>query len=107
MSVLIANEVGIFKCRFNEVRPCKNPEYFNAVLGFELEIGGDVKDCNAFPKSQYLLHDMSDIDKFNGLQEGKTYLMRMSVGYQSPNEKNGKTYPGGVRFRVLQVLKEA
>lgn len=106
MGVLIANEVGIFRCKFDGIKACKNPDYVNVCVTFEVEIGGEVKDCSAMPRSQYLLHDAEEAHKFSSLQKDHIYLMKMSVGYQSPNEKGGKTYPGGVRFRILQVSKE-
>lgn len=107
MATISANEVGIFKCRYMGIKPCENRDYFQARLCFEFEIAGEIKDWNTLPKAQYLLHEAEDAGKFAGLEEGKVYLFKMSIGFQSANEKNGKTYAAGLKFRVLQVLGEA
>ena len=107
MAVIVADEVGIFRCKFEGIRNCKNPEYCNLILSFEMDINGEVKDWDSFPKPKYILQETKDLHKFQHLTAGKVYLIKMAVGYQSPNNKDGKSYPGGVRFKPIQVLKEA
>lgn len=107
MAQITANEVGVFRCRYHGIKACENPDYFMAKICFEYEIGGDIKDWNNLPKIQYLLHESEDANKFSSLQENHVYHIKMSIGYQSANERNGKTYPAGVKFRVIQVLGEA
>lgn len=105
---ITASEVGIFRAKYSGVKPCENPDYFMAKLSFEVEVAGQVKDWNTIPSTQYLLHEASeDAHKFAGLQEGQAYLFKMAISYQSANERNGKTYPAGIKFKVLQVVGEA
>lgn len=104
---IVASEVGIFRCRFDGIDSCKNPEYCMVKLAFELELAGEVKDWKALPQTQYLLHDAGDISKLQHCQKGQAYLMQMSVGLQSANERDGKTYPASVRYKVLKVIQEA
>lgn len=104
---ITASEVGVFRAKFNGIKPCENPDYFMAKLSFEIEVMGQIKDWNTIPSTQYLLHESSEVNKFQGLQEGQIYLFKMSISYQSANERNGKTYPAGIKFKVLQVVGEA
>lgn len=107
MGSIIADEVGVFRCRYDGIRPCKNEGYFQACLSFERLVAENVLNWESLPGSQYLLHDAMDAHKFSTMQKGHIYFLKMAVGYQKPNSKDGVSYSGGVRYRVLQVLREA
>jgi hypothetical protein len=105
---IIANEIGVFKARFMGFKPCKNIEYVMVKLQFtEFEVDGETS-TNVQPQTVMILHDAVNMGIFQGINEGQLCHFKMSVGYQAPNNRDGKSYPGGVKFRVLQaaVVKE-
>jgi len=102
------NEVGVFKARFMGFKPCQNPAYLMVKLQFiDFEKSGQIT-TEFEPQTSMILHEAVDMHIFHGVGEGQFCHLRMSVGYQAPNNKDGKSYPGGVKFRILQasVAKE-
>ena len=106
MATLTIDEVGTFRCKFHSIKPCANADYCMVAVYFEGLIENQVKDWNTLGRPVYLLHNSEDVDKFASMQPGHVYALKMAVGFQRENESNGKTYPAGVRYRILEVLKE-
>lgn len=103
---IVANEVGVFRCQYQGIKSCKNPDYFMLMLRFEVEVMDEIKNWDSLPQTQYLLVEASDTAKFSACQIGHIYHFKMSVSYQSANTRDGKNYPAGIKFNPLQVLGE-
>ncbi len=99
MAVLVARPVGIFRVRFLGIKPCNNPDYFNAIFGLEYDVQGQFK-----PEKH--LHSSEEGHIFAGLQLNQDYLLRAAVGINSANQKDGKNYPARVNLRVLEIMKQ-
>lgn len=100
---IIANEVGVFKARYLGFKPCANPDYVMIKLQFsDFEVGGDT-NIPVQPQTTMILHETTSMSIFHGINENQFCHLRISVGYQAPNSKDGKNYPGGVKFRILQA----
>lgn len=106
MATVTIDEVGIFRCKFHRIKPCENPDYFMVVVYFEGLIDDKVCDWNSLSRPQYLLHKADEIAGFGSMQEGHIYMLKMAIGYNSGSQKNGKSYAPGVKYRILEVIKE-
>ena len=102
-----ANEVGVFKAKYMGFQKTKNSDFVMAKLQFtDFEINGDINSNFPMAQTNYLLHDADKMSVFEGLTEGQAYLFKMSVRFQKENNKEDKIYPAGIKFNVLEVIKQ-
>lgn len=107
MSAITVNEIGIFKCKFHGLKPCKNTEYAMVIVSFEVQLGNEYKDWNSIPNEKSLLIEASMMNKFIGLVPNKIYHFKMACKFQKENNKNGRNYPAGINYEPLEILGEA
>lgn len=102
---IIANEVGVFRARYMGFKPCQNAAYTMIKLQFvDFEMQGEIAN-NLQSQTSNILHDTTNLQIFHGVTEGQVYNFKMSIGYQAPNSRDGKNYPGGVKFKILEILQ--
>jgi hypothetical protein len=107
MSAITVNEIGIFKCKFHELKLCKNPAYAMMTVSFEIQLGNELKDWNTIPNQKSLLIESSAMTKFAALTPNKIYHFRMACKFQRENNKGGKFYPAGISYEPIEVMGEA
>jgi hypothetical protein len=96
MPVIVVRPIGTFRAVFDGVQACKNADYCNVLLSPEYDNTGEFKP-------EKYLHSSDEIDKLKGLEVGKQYLFRASVGINASSSKDGKTYPARLNLKVLDV----
>jgi len=101
------NEIGIFKCKFHELKLCKNPAYAMITVSFEIQLGNEIKDWNSIANQKSLLIESSAMSKFTNLTPNKVYHFKMACKFQRENNRNGKNYPAGISYEPLEVMGEA
>jgi hypothetical protein len=107
MATLTIDEVGIFRCKFKEIKPCKNNEdYCMVVVYFEGSFDGRICDWNSISRPTYLLHKADEIDHLASMQGGHIYMLKCAIGFSQGSQKDGKSYAPGVKYRILEVIKE-
>lgn len=101
MAVLISNPIGLFRIRYDGIKPCRNPDYFNALISFlDHTIPGVYRP-------ELCLHSSAESSLiFQSLKIGSTYTVKASIGVQQGNQKDGKTYPARVSFKIVEIVRE-